>query len=105
MTTTVHTDRLTLRPFAAADGPALFGYLSQPAAVEFEPYDVCSLEEAMSWALLERLGLRREAHLLSAASFSVDEDGQRVWHDTYQYAQLARSGARPAPLAEPRTAR
>lgn len=170
----LQTDRLSLRRFAAADGPALFGYLSQPQAVEFEPYDVCTLEEAMtlaadraqdpafvavhlrdddrlvgnlylaphahpdwatweigyvfdprewgrgyateacqalidllfaersahrvvarcnpenprSWALLERLGLRREAHLIAAASFAVDADGQRVWHDTYQYAQL-----------------
>lgn len=183
MTLTLQTDRLSLRPFVAADGPALFGYLSQPRAVEFEPYDVCTLADAMtiaasratdpaflavhlrdddrdddrgddrlvgnlylaphahpdwatweigyvfdprmwghgyateacqalidllfsersahrvvarcnpentrSWALLERLGLRREAHQLAAASFSVDAAGQRVWHDTYQYAQLA----------------
>lgn len=171
----LQTERLALRPFVAEDGPALFRYLSQPLAVEFEPYDVCTREEAMSlasaraadpsfvavhrreddllignlylaphahpdwatweigyvfdpqawghgyateaclalvdllfaersahrvvarcnpenprsWALLERLGMRREAHLLSAASFSVDADGQQVWHDTYQYAQLA----------------
>ena len=175
MTISLHTERLALRPFVAEDGPALFAYLSQPLAVEFEPYDVCSLEEAVSqaaaravdpsfvavhlrgddrlignlylaphahpdwatweigyvfdprawghgyateaclallgvlfgeraahrvvarcnpdnrrsWALLERLGMRREAHLRAAASFTVDEDGQRVWHDTYQYALLA----------------
>ena len=175
MTNPLLTDRLILRPFAAADGPALHGYLSQPAAVEFEPYGVCSAAEAAtlavaratdpaflavcrraddrllghlylaphahpdwatweigyvfdpevwgrgyateacqalldvlfgdraahrvvarcnpantrSWALLERLGMRREAHMLAAASFSTTPDGERVWHDTFQYALLA----------------
>lgn len=32
------SERLVLRPFAAADGPALHAYLSQPDVVRFEPY-------------------------------------------------------------------
>lgn len=172
---TFDTERLTLRPFTPGDGPALHGYLSQPQAVEFEPYDAFTLEDAMaaasaraedpafvavcrrqdgrmignlyaaphahpdwatweigyvfdpqiwgqgyaseacgalldvlfrergahrvvamcnpvntrSWALLERLGMRREAHMIDAASFVTAEDGTPVWHDTFQYAVLA----------------
>lgn len=179
MTFPRHTTRLTLRSFTPDDGHALHGYLSQQRAVEFEPYDVFTLEDAMaaaaaraedpaflavclrdddrlignlyvtphahpdwatwevgyvldprywghglateacrtlldelfgargahrvvarcnplntrSWALLERLGMRREAHLLAAASFTVADDGSRVWHDVFQYGLLAHEWA------------
>lgn len=182
MTVPRHTDRLTLRSFTPHDGPALHGYLSQPRAVEFEPYGVFTLEDAVtaaaaraqdpaflavcvrdddrlignlyvaphahpdwatweigyvfdprewghgyateacralleelfverrahrvvarcnplntrSWELLERLGMRREAHMLAAASFAVADDGSRVWHDTFQYALLAHEWASAA---------
>lgn len=40
------TDRLVLRRFLAADGPALHGYLSRPEAVRYEPYGPVRPEEA-----------------------------------------------------------
>jgi len=167
--------RVVLRRFTPDDAPDLHAYLSRPAAVEFEPYDVLSADEAVraaadraaderfvavclaatgrlvgnlyaapdgpaqwrtweigyvfnprdwghgyateacrallhelfvdraahrvvahcdprnvrSWALLERLGFRREAHLRSSASFGVDAAGRQVWHDAYSYGLLA----------------
>lgn len=49
----------------------------------------CDPRNTRSWGLLERVGLRREAHLLRAASFADDADGRPVWHDTFVYAVLA----------------
>lgn len=167
--------RVVLRRFTPDDAPDLHAYLSQPAAVEFEPYGVLSADEAVraateraaderfvavclastgrlignlyvaadgpaewrtweigyvfnpldwgngyatescrallqelfvdrsahrvvahcdprnmrSWALLERLGFRREAHLRSAATFAVDAAGRPVWHDAFAYGLLS----------------
>lgn len=167
------TDRLTLRPFNADDGPALHAYLSRPDVVRFEPYGPmtlaactaearrhagdhrfvavclpdgtlvghvfhaleepadwrtwtvgyvfhpdhwghgyateatravvdrcfteqdahrvvarCDPENTRSWRLLERLGMRREAHERANASFRTDVDGRQVWHDSLLYAVL-----------------
>lgn len=49
----------------------------------------CDPRNERSWALLERLGLRREGHFRQAASFADDERGEPVWHDAYAYAVLA----------------
>ncbi len=171
----IATERLVIRAFEPSDGPGLYGYLSRPEAVAFEPYPVQSAEQCAiearrragdqdflavclagtgdlvgnlwfhaeppaewrscelgyvfhpdhcgrgyateavralldtafgdwgvrrvtarcnpantaSWRLLERVGLRREGHLLAAASFTDDEHGDPIWHDTYLYAVLA----------------
>ncbi len=50
----------------------------------------CNPENHRSWRLLERLGLRREGHLVEAATFADDADGRPVWHDAYTYAVLDR---------------
>lgn len=42
-----------------------------------------------SWRLLERLGMRREAHMLQAVTFKVTEDGNPIWKDSYHYAMLS----------------
>lgn len=42
-----------------------------------------------SWQLLERLGMRREAHLLKHLYFKKTKDGQPIWIDAFQYAILA----------------
>jgi RimJ/RimL family protein N-acetyltransferase len=55
----------------------------------------CDPRNERSWRLLERVGLRREAHVLQGASFAVDEAGDPVWHDTFQYAVLEREWLRP----------
>ncbi|MGN8247247.1 GNAT family N-acetyltransferase [Cellulomonas soli] len=49
----------------------------------------CDPRNTRSWSLLDRVGLRREAHHRQAASFEDDEHGHPVWHDTFQYAVLA----------------
>ena len=49
----------------------------------------CNPDNAASWRLLERVGFRREGHLLAAVSFVDDEHGNPLWHDTYLYALLA----------------
>ncbi|WP_146842066.1 GNAT family N-acetyltransferase [Cellulomonas composti] len=48
----------------------------------------CDVRNERSWRLLERLGMRREAHMLQAATFADDEHGRPVWHDSYHYAIL-----------------
>ncbi len=60
----------------------------------------CDPRNTRSWRLLERLGMRREAHLLAAASFADDADGRPIWHDVFQYALLA-GEARPRPAHRP----
>ena len=171
---TLLTDRLVLRRFTAADGPALHAYLGRPEAVEFEPYGPLSPEQAAraaaeratdarfwavdqrpgamlvghlyvaavepdwwhtwelgfvfhpdhwgqgyateactaaldhmfaggahrvvagcnpanarSWSLLERLGMRREAHTVRSVAFARDAGGEPMWHDAFRYAILA----------------
>lgn len=173
----LRSERLVLRPFTPADGPALHAYLGRPEVVRYEPYGPqdaaacdrlaaeraddarfvaawlpgdapggtlvghvylapdgppqwrtwelgyvfhpahggrgyateacrrvldevfadgahrvvahCDPRNERSWALLERLGMRREGHHLRAASFESDERGEPVWHDGYAYAVLA----------------
>ncbi|ROS30966.1 RimJ/RimL family protein N-acetyltransferase [Cellulomonas sp. PhB150] len=48
----------------------------------------CDPRNTRSWALLERLGMRREGHLRQVAAFSTDADGQHCWHDAYVYAAV-----------------
>ena len=48
----------------------------------------CNPANVRSWALLERLGMRREGHAVRAAAFSRNARGRPVWHDAYSYAVL-----------------
>lgn len=50
-------------------------------------YAECNPDNAASWRLLERLGMRREAHFLSNVCFITEP--APVWQDTYVYAVLA----------------
>ena len=50
---------------------------------------MCNPENSPSWRLLERLGMRREGHLLQNIFFRKDEKGDPIWQDTYEYAILA----------------
>ncbi|MEK4511929.1 GNAT family N-acetyltransferase [Paenibacillus sp. FSL K6-2524] len=47
------------------------------------------IRNTASWRLLERLGMRREAHMLQNATFKRTEDGEPIWVDSYHYAILA----------------
>lgn len=50
---------------------------------------MCNPENRASWRLLERIGFRREGHLLRNTAFSTDAAGNPLWQDTYLYAVLA----------------
>ena len=50
---------------------------------------MCNPLNTASWRLMERLGMRREGHLIQNVWFKRDEHGAPVWADTYQYAILA----------------
>lgn len=50
---------------------------------------MCNPDNAKSWRLLERLGFRREGHLLQNIYFKTDSRGRPVWQDTYLYGLLA----------------
>lgn len=49
-------------------------------------YAECDPRNVPSWKLLERAGLRREAHFRQNIYFRRDENGSPVWKDTYVYA-------------------
>ena len=49
---------------------------------------MCNPQNEPSWRLLERLGMRREGHLLKNIYFKSDHDGSPIWQDTYEYAIL-----------------
>ena len=51
-------------------------------------YAECDPQNAASWQLLERLGVRREAHLRGNLFFWRDENGAPLWKDTYVYGKL-----------------
>lgn len=50
-------------------------------------YAECDPQNRNSWALLERLGFEREAHLKQNVYFWCDEAGKPIWKDTYIYAK------------------
>lgn len=49
----------------------------------------CNPENRASWELLERIGMRREGHLIRNIWFRRGEDGEPRWLDTYEYGVLA----------------
>lgn len=52
---------------------------------------LCNPENADSWRLLERLGMRREGFFRKKAFFRTDDKGNPLWHDAYEYAVLEES--------------
>ena len=48
----------------------------------------CDPRNAPSWRLLERLGMRREAHRLKAGFLRTTPEGEPIWVDSYEYAML-----------------
>ena len=49
----------------------------------------CDPRNAPSWRLLERLGMRREAHRLRAGFLRTTPEGEPIWVDSYEYAMLS----------------
>lgn len=48
----------------------------------------CNPKNKASYQLMERIGMRREGHLLQSVYFKVDENQNPIWSDTYEYALL-----------------
>ncbi len=48
----------------------------------------CSPKNKPSWALMERLNMRREGLLLQNVYFKTNANGEPIWLDTYEYAIL-----------------
>ena len=49
-------------------------------------YAECDPRNIPSWKLLEKVGLKREAHFKQNIWFHKDESGKPIWKDTYVYA-------------------
>lgn len=50
---------------------------------------MCNPLNQSSWKLLERLGMRREGHLIKNIYFKKDEFNKPIWADTFLYGILA----------------
>ena len=48
----------------------------------------CAPENKASWKLMEKIGMKREAHFRKNVSFHKDKYGQPIYWDTYVYALL-----------------
>lgn len=49
---------------------------------------LCDTRNVASYALMGRLGMRREGEFKKNVGFKTDEHGQTIWTDSYQYAIL-----------------
>ena len=52
-------------------------------------YAECDPRNTVSWKLLEKVGLKREAHFKQNIYFHKDANGDPIWKDTYVYAVIA----------------
>jgi len=48
----------------------------------------CDPRNECSWKLLEKVGMKREAHFRQNIYFHEDDNGNPIWKDTYVYALL-----------------
>ena len=49
----------------------------------------CDPRNECSWKLLEKVGMKREAHFRQNIYFHEDDNGNPIWKDTYVYALLS----------------
>jgi RimJ/RimL family protein N-acetyltransferase len=56
----------------------------------------CHPDNTPAWKLLERLGLRREAHHRKAGFLRRTPEGEPIWADAYDYAMLREEWANRA---------
>jgi ribosomal-protein-alanine N-acetyltransferase len=52
----------------------------------------CDPRNRASWKLLERIGFMREGHFRQAGCIHMDEQGQSIWNDVYEYSLLEGDG-------------
>jgi RimJ/RimL family protein N-acetyltransferase len=48
----------------------------------------CAPQNVPSWKVMEKIGLKREAHFRENVSFRTDDQGNPIYWDTYVYAAL-----------------
>lgn len=60
---------------------------------------MCNPLNEASWKLLERLSMRREAHVRLNIYFKKDSAGRPVWQDTFQYSILETEWRKKTPSA------
>jgi len=48
-----------------------------------------NVKNQRSWQLLDRLSMRKEAHMLQNVFFKKTSDGEPIWNDSYRYAILS----------------
>ena len=99
----IETERLILRPFIQTDHCIInqnyqkigYGKEALTAFIKkaFETgihriYAECDPRNTASWRLLEKVGMRREAHFRQNIWFHQDPEGNPVWKDTYIYARI-----------------
>lgn len=51
-------------------------------------YAECAPQNTVSWKVMEKIGMRREAHFRKNVSFHKDINGYPIYWDTYVYALL-----------------
>ncbi len=51
-------------------------------------YAECAPQNIPSWKLMEKIGMKREAHFRKNVSFHQDKNGAPIYWDTYVYAML-----------------
>jgi RimJ/RimL family protein N-acetyltransferase len=51
-------------------------------------YAECAPQNVASWKVMEKVGLKREAHFRKNVSFHNDDRGNPIYWDTYVYAAL-----------------
>lgn len=76
-----------------------YGSTAAQAAIEYmfkegvhRIYAECAPENISSWKLMEKIGMKREAHFRKNVSFHQDENGVPIYWDTYVYAILNSKG-------------
>lgn len=72
-----------------------YGSAASKAMIEFafkrgvhRIYAECAPQNAPSWKLMERVGLKREANFKKNVSFHTDDKGNPIYWDTYVYAAI-----------------
>lgn len=51
-------------------------------------YAECAPQNTPSWRVMEKIGLKKEAHFRKNVSFHIDAKGNPIYWDTYVYAAL-----------------
>jgi L-amino acid N-acyltransferase YncA len=94
----VETNDLIIRNFELSDENDLSEYMLQRVNAEsiesmfnkgiHRIYAECAPQNTPSWKLMEKIGIRREAHFRKNVSFHQDTNEKPIYWDTYVYAVL-----------------